>query len=300
MTGRGALLAGGVVAGLAAVAALLEGGYAVPAELVAPTIALNLAVGWSFIGIGTAARARRPDNRTGLLMVVLGYAYLARFAVAVAWYPAFVVGVLVGSLYLSVFVHLLVAFPTGRLETRAQRATVALAYLLSTPLDAFFLLIGARRDLVPGLPPDGLVIVPVAPGADADAIDVGVQVVVLGLFGAVLAIVGGRWRHAGPTQRRAIGPGLLGGVLIVVALVVQRAAFVVHVPPDVRVVFTWAAHVVLVAWPLALLFGLFRSHLDRGAVSQMIVELGAGPPAPDRLRAVLARTLHDPSVELAF
>ena len=68
---------------------------------------------------------------------------------------------LVGSLYLSVFVHLLVAFPTGRIETWPQRATVALAYLLSTPLDAFFLLLGARRELVPGLPPNGLVIVPV-------------------------------------------------------------------------------------------------------------------------------------------
>ena len=62
----------------------------------------------------------------------------------------------------------------------------------------------------------------------------------------------------------------------------------------------WAAHVVLVAWPIALLLGLFRSRLDRWAVGRMIVELGGAVPAPDRLRAVLAHTLHDPSVEVAY
>jgi signal transduction histidine kinase len=294
------VLIGGAVAGVGAAAAMVWGGYDVPPELAAPTLVVNLAVGWSFIGIGAVAWARRPENRTGLLMAVLGYAYFARFAVAVAWYPAFVVGVLVGSLYLSVFVHLLVAFPTGRVQTRAQRATVALAYLLSTPLDAYFLLLGARRDLVPGLPPNGLVISPVPESAGTDPVDVGIQIVVLGLFAAVLAIVGARFRRAGPAQRRALWPALLGGALIVVALMAQRAAFVVQVPPDVRVVFTWTAHVVLVAWPMALLFGLFRSHLDRSAVSRLLVELGAGPPVPDRLRAALARTLHDPSVEVAY
>ena len=294
------VVVGGVAAGIAATAALLWGGYDVPTELAAPTLVLNLAVGWSFIGIGAVARNRRPENRTGLLMIALGFAFFARFAVAIAWYPAFVVGVLVGSLYLSVFVHLLVAFPTGRIETGPQWATVALAYLLSIPLDAFFLFLGARRDLVPGLPPNGLVIVPVPEAATADPVDLGIQIVVLGLCVAVLAIVAARWRRAGPALRRAIWPALLGGALIVVALMVQRAAFVLQVPPDVRVIFTWKAHVVLVAWPMALLYGLFRSHLDRSAVSRLLVELGTGPPAPDRLRTVLARTLHDPSVEVVY
>jgi signal transduction histidine kinase len=297
---RVAVPVAGVAAGAGAGTALLWGGYTVPAELVAPALVLNLAVGWSFIGMGAVARARRPDNRTGLLMVVLGFAFFARFAVAVFWAPAFVVGVLVGSLYLSIFIHLLVTFPTGRLETRPQRATVALAYVLSTPLDAFFLLLGARRDLVPGLPPNGLVIVSVPDDVGVDPVDLTVQVIVLGLCTAVLAIVATRWRRAGRRERRAIGPALLGGALVVVALMIQRGAYVLQLPPDIRVICTWGAHIVLVAWPLALLFGLLRSHLDRGAVSRMMVELGAGPPAPDHLRGVLARTLRDPSVEVAY
>jgi signal transduction histidine kinase len=296
---RALLGSAGLVAGLAAAAALLWGGYDVPPELAAPTLVMELAVGWSFIGIGLLAWSHRPDNGTGLLMVALGFASFARFAAAVDSDIGFAIGVLFGSVHLSVFVHLLVTFPTGRVGSWPQRVTVTVGYLLSAPLDLVFLLLGAQRGAGTGLPPNGLVIVPVQPGSP-DPVDVAVQLVVLALLGSMLAIVGARWRRAGPAERRAIGPGLLGGVLIVVALIVQRSAFVLALPPEVRVAFTWAARMVLVVWPLALLFGLFRSRLDRSGVGRMIVELGAEPSAPDRLRDVLARTLHDPSVEVAY
>ena len=45
-------------------------------------------------------------------MVLLGLAWFARFVVAVATPAAFVAGVLVGSVYLSVLVHLVVTYPT--------------------------------------------------------------------------------------------------------------------------------------------------------------------------------------------
>ena len=111
---RALLGSAGLVAGLTAAAALMWGGYDVPPELAAPTLVMELAVGWSFIGIGLLAWSHRPDNRTGLLMVVLGFASFARFAVAVDSDVGFAVGVILGSVHLSVFVHLLVTFPTGR------------------------------------------------------------------------------------------------------------------------------------------------------------------------------------------
>ncbi len=63
---RGRMIVGacGAAAGVGAAAALLWGGYRVPPELAAPTLVTELAVGWSFIGIGLVAWARRPDNRT--------------------------------------------------------------------------------------------------------------------------------------------------------------------------------------------------------------------------------------------
>ena len=50
---------------------------------------------------------------------------------------------------------------------------------------------------------------------------------------------------------------------------------------------------------LAFLAGLARSRLDRMAVGDLVVELGEAPP-PERLRDVLARAIHDPSLEIAY
>jgi transposase len=51
--------------------------------------------------------------------------------------------------------------------------------------------------------------------------------------------------------------------------------------------------------PLAFLDGLLRTRLQQGGIAQLVVELGAAPPA-GRIRELLARTLDDRSVQLAF
>jgi hypothetical protein len=210
--------AAGATAGLAAAGALVWGGYQVPADLLAPTLVLDLAVGWSFIGVGLVAWSRRPDSRTGVLMVALGFAWFARFAVAVAVRPAFVVGVLVSSPYLSVLVHLLATFPGGRVQNRAERVLVTVGYLLSSPLDGVFLLLGAQRGLGEGPPPGGLVIAPRSGAFTPTGVDLAVQAVVVPLFLSLLGLVLTRWRSAAPAERRYLTPGAVGAALIVVTI----------------------------------------------------------------------------------
>ncbi|MDD7940792.1 histidine kinase [Actinomycetospora lutea] len=295
---RTATVAAAVLAGVAAALALVRGGYAVPAELVAPTLVLTLAVAWSFVGVGLVARHRRPDSRTGVLMVLFGFAWLARFVVAVDTTPAFVVGVLLGSVALSVFVQLLVTFPTGRTESRAQRVLVGLGWLLSVPLDAVFLALGAQRGRGEGPPPNGLVITPAGGGFRPEAVDLAVQAVVVALCVSVLVSVWSRWRACGPAARRALTPGLVGGTIVVGTLLVQRTAILLLLPPSAGVWLAWSSQVVLVVWPAALLLGLLRSRLDRSGVGRLVVELGEAGAGPEHLRSVVARTLHDPSVAL--
>ena len=298
---RWATAAAGLLAGAAAASALVWGGYDVAAELLPPTLVLGLAVGWSFLAMGLVAWAGRPDSRSGALMVALGFAWFARYVVAVAAYPAFVVGVLLGSVYLSILVHLLATFPDRRLRGPLERAVVVVGYLLSAPLDLFFLTVfSADRGLGEGPPPNGLVIAPANGEFDPVALDLVVQAVVVLLFLTLLALVVGRWRAAGPALRRSLAPAVVGAVVIVAAILVERTAILLLIPPGLAVVFAWSAQVVLVLWPLALLVALLRSRLDRSAVGRLVVELGAGVPAPDRLRGILARTLHDPSLELGF
>lgn len=294
------LLSGGLLAGVGAAIALVWGGYEVPVELLAPTLVLNLAVGWSFIGVGLAAWSRRPDSRTGLLMVLLGFAVFARLSVAIASDAGFSVGVVMGSVYLSLLVHLLVSFPSGRLTTWSSRMIVAVGYLLGAPLDLFFLVQGAQRGLGNGLPPNGIVITPQSGPFEPQPVDLLIQTIVLLMFTAVLVVVFARWRRATGAQRRTLAPGVWGGAAIVLTIIAERGVLFVGAPPALGVGLRWSAQVVLVIWPLALLLGLLRSHLDRSAVSRMIVELGAGVPPGDRLRTVLASALHDPSLELAY
>jgi signal transduction histidine kinase len=251
--------------------------------------------------MGLVAEDHRPDSRTGVLMVALGFAWFARYVVAVAVYPAFVAGVLLGSVYLSVLVHLLATFPDGRVRSRPERAVVTVGYLLSAPLDLFFLTVfSADRGLGEGPPPNGLVIAPTNGEFDPGGVDLLVQAVVVLLLGSLLALVAGRWRRAGPAQRRSLAPGVVGGVVIVLTILVERTAVLLLIPAAVGVVLAWAAQVVLVLWPLALSVGLLRSRLDRSGVSRLVVELGDGLPGPAQLRGALARTLHDPTLELAF
>ena len=107
-----------------------------------------------------------------------------------------------------------------------------------------------------------------------------------------------RWLRSGSVARRDLGPVVWGGAAIVLTVVVTYVAALLGLPPAVQVPLQWSTEVVLVGWPLALLYGLVRARLDRSAVGELAVSLGAG--LPDDLRSVLARTLHDPSLEIVY
>ena len=83
--------------------------------------ALGLVVGWSFIGTGLFAWWRRPGNRTGLLMMAAGFAWFATGVSASDNDLVFTIGIALDALFPALLGHLLLAFPSGRLETRAER-----------------------------------------------------------------------------------------------------------------------------------------------------------------------------------
>lgn len=123
-----------LVAGIAAAAALVGGGYPTPRNELIAALVLTLAVGWSFAGLGLAAWVRWPNNLTGPLMVAVGLTWFARAIGAINDRWAFEIGTLVGAVYLGVLGHLILTYPSGRLESRAQKVVVAAAYLCTLPL----------------------------------------------------------------------------------------------------------------------------------------------------------------------
>jgi len=92
---------------------------------------LSLVVAWSFLGTGLYAWDRRPDNLTGPLVGAVGLTWSLRQLSTSNIPGLYAAGLILSSLPFGVLIHLLVAFPSGRLEHRFDRYLVGLAYFLT-------------------------------------------------------------------------------------------------------------------------------------------------------------------------
>ncbi len=93
---------------------------------------LGPTVGWSFIGTGLYAWRRRPESRTGELMVWFGLAWFLsalHFSDSPVLYS---IAFVVSGLWGGVFLHLVMAFPSGHLRPGLDRALVIAGYLTFT------------------------------------------------------------------------------------------------------------------------------------------------------------------------
>jgi signal transduction histidine kinase len=256
------------------------------------TAALGLLVGWSFTGTGLFAWWRRPANRTGALMTAAGFAWFASGLSVADDDVLYTAGLTMDALFPVIAGHLVLAFPTGRLETRLQRLTIATGYVAGTVLQVPSLLFEER---VPGEPRNLLVVEP-----DQELSDLldGLQfAVVLVVIGVSMAILVRRWQSATGPQRRVLAPVMWtgGAAFCVLALAagLDAAGSTVEGLED-------AAILLLAAVPFGFLAGLLRSRLAQAdRIAELVGRLGQSP-GPDTLRAALAQALGDPSVALAY
>ena len=262
----------------------------------ASTIALEVLVGLAFVASGLVARVRRPENRTGLLMILVG---LSWFSVALQASDAslpYTVGYAGGSLIAAILIHLVLAFPSGRLVRRGERRVTVAMYAVALVLQPVWMLFDDLHGLkCDGCPANALLIEHVAPLA----VGLGVVTlsVVLAILVAVLVILIRRWRAASPPARRVLAPVYLASGVTVGVVAIQTA-----LDPFTKLgvgVFEWISVLALLTVPLAFLAGLLRIRLARSAVATLVVELGE-TAEPGGLREALARALGDPSLELAY
>jgi signal transduction histidine kinase len=241
------------------------------------------AVGWGFIATGLWAWRREPDNRTGMLLVALGFAWLLSTLESANGALAYTIGLTLGGLWGSFFLHLGMTFPSGKIDTRLDRAIVIAGYVIF-PL-AFIpgLLFAGPQDLdCPECPANVLLI-----RQDEDLASVLLMLgpVLYGsLFLVVLVRAAQRWREADPFLRLQRTPVYATALLTFLLVTVAKAG-----AGDAA---WWAA--LISAWltPFAFLGGLLRS-----TISQLVEELRASRAriveAGDAERRRLERDLHD-------
>src|SRR5215210_3315509 len=278
-------LAGCAAAGFSVLSALTSDHVREPEAQAALIVWVILA----YVLAGAIAWWRRPESRLGPLMIAAGF---GTFVSMLGWSKLDLlrtIGQTLDFLPPILFLHVFLAFPSGRLERPVERVIVGAAYVTGIGL-------GFVRMLLGGFGPDGMFQLTSAPNV-ADAV-LRVQLVT----SAALALAGigvlvARRIGSGRPLRRSLAllhDSFALALVMIAVLALRHALGISGFETIQRITF----FVVGLA-PLAFLIGLLQARLARSAVGDLFVELRADP-APSDLRDSLARALRDPSLTLAY
>ena len=261
-------------------------------------VAIALVIGWGFVGAGLYAWWRRPENRFGALMTVAGFLFFVSELGASNSSLVFTVATLCGNLFLAVVVHMLLAMPSGRLRSRAERVFVVGMYVFASPLSRAYVLLADPRDFgCDGCPPSLALIVD-----DPDLahqFDRFVNWVALADVPAGRRFLWRHWQQANRAERRVLGPVLVTGLTIMalleVGLIGQLAGHA-----TIAELGYYATQAAILPLPYAFLASLARSRVTRGDVVSELMASLAQAPSQEEIREALARALGDPELELAY
>ena len=244
---------------------------------------------------------RDPKGRLWKLFLVLRLVD----AIAVVWILptslTWTIGQLVVGVGSVVFVHLVLAFPSGRLRDRYDRVLVASAYTFVALSRVAWLLVWEPPYQKDSFSPVNPYVV--WPNDQLAWLFGPVAIVAITplLFAAVLVGLWRHWRRATPATRRTLLPIVIAAPLQLALTVAWHAA---NANPD-----DWSglraavqhpvAGLAGIVFPVAFLIGLLRARLARAGIGDLAVELGQGVPLGG-LRDTLARALRDPTLVLAF
>ena len=239
---------------------------------------------------GLIAWRRRPDSRFGPLMVAAGF---TMFVSSLQWTSAalpYTVGLAFDLLPPALFIHVFLAFPSGRLERPVERVIVAAAYSAGFGVQLVKMALG-------GVAGDNLLTIAAEPAAALTIQKI--QLISLSALAlAAVALLVARRRAGGRPLRRSVAllVAFFALALVMIAVLLLAGAFeLVGAFETIRRV---TFGVVGIA-PVAFLIGLLDAKLARSSVGDLVVELDADPN-PSELRDALARALGDPSLTLVY
>jgi signal transduction histidine kinase len=272
-------------------------------EIVKHRAVVYFAMSFAALTIGLLVWQRRPGNRIGLLLTAIPLADILSNGRWIFWNHAIPVTVAfaVTYFYAPLFAHLILSYPTGRLATRLDRVFVGLTYLFASVSALPFLLLYDTRawnDRLGLACYDCAIPITHVASYDISGFRDALDWIPLPFAVAFLALLVRKLLRASPGGRRIVLP------LSIVAFF-AAAQFITRIvlngTPDTSATDTawfWINQITGIAIPLSLGLGMLLGRPARSAVADLVVELEQTPPG--RVRDALARTLGDPSLELAL
>jgi PAS domain S-box-containing protein len=251
------------------------------------------AAGTAFVVSGLLAINRRPNNRVGLYLLATGYLwFLAALGDSnVDWIAT--TGYVLGGLVWVPFTALVLAYPSGRLETRLERVLPIVTGVALTTTAVIATIVDSKPAEADGGAADsGLAVTDTPSGGET--FDRTAALVGIVLVGLIVIALTRRWRHATPALRWQLWPVAGAGVaaLVAIAVVVVADQISADAAEALRILFFAA----FAAVPVAFLLGLLRVRLARSSANDLLFAIQRGTP----LREALAYALGDPAIEVAY
>jgi signal transduction histidine kinase len=263
------------------------------------TAVLGPFIGLSFCGTGVFAWIRRPHNRFGALMTGVGFAWFLSGLTEANDEWVYTLGVFLSPLYLVLVGHMLLAFPSGRLETTPARVLIAVAYLDALLVQVPFFLLGGHISGPDNAPRNAWA---VADSPDsAQVFQTLSQLVAAVLIAWLAVLLFQKRRVASPPQRRAMAPVLWTGLALMATLAVATVGELLTTASPIASSPGLVSLIAFAALPWAFVIGLLRSRYSRaGAVGDLVERLNAQGIEGESLRDALADALGDRSLAIAF
>jgi signal transduction histidine kinase len=259
-----------------------------------------------FIGItiGVIVWQLRPETRTGLLLTAFpltslladlrivfpGSALAVTIGYACVWLPA------------PVFGHLVLSYPSGRLRSLPDRVLVGAAYVVATVYGLVAVVLYDPRPQFDGtilqFDYHALPLLHVG-GYDATRLLDGLEASLAVLAVFLLVLLVRKLVRASAGGRRVVLPLAVAAAFVAVQFLVQFFVFGEPVNSWTHDDWFWIVTFASVGIPLSLAAGLLWGRRARALVADLVVELERAAP-PGAIRDALARTLGDPSLELAL
>jgi signal transduction histidine kinase len=256
---------------------------------------LDAVGGLAFVGAGIVALDQRPGNAIGPLMIVFGtITYTANWSnLGLPVFPTLVL--ITNSIAAAFLVHIILAYPSGRVTRRFDRAVLGIVYATIGGALAVAVLTFPRRQ----------------PGCDcawtplffpnARAFDTATSIgdhLAFPLVPLLLVAVVLRYRHASAAEKKTLTPLWVATAVLGVTYVASAVGSPEPTDGFSYLMFELRGLLHLTV-PMIFLWGILSTRLARGAVSDLVVGLET-PLAAGGLRAAMARALHDPTLDIAY
>jgi signal transduction histidine kinase len=290
-------LAGGVLS-----AAMIAGAihnHVLPAD----QAAAGYAAAFVAVTIGVVAWQVRPESRTGLLLAAIPFVGMSSDLSHVFQTSRLAVTIGLGASWLAapLIAQVVLFYPSGRPSSRLDSILVATGWLLAGAYGLVFMLFYSPRSPVDeqiwSCPWCAIPYTHVA-WLNLISFDRNFNRAVLVLALVLLGLLVRKLVRASPGGRRIVLPLAVAGTFIVVEFTVQMIMYGHPVNSWTHSTWFWIVQVAELSVPVALAVGLIWGGGGRRALAGLVVALERTPPGA--VRDALARTLGDPSLELAL